>query len=87
MCLRSTAVCNTLSTVYVTFPGSPVTKTVFAASSDMPVTVKVPALETKEEDALTVYQTIPATQIFSVVRVSSTTDRGDGQGTLASLQK
>ena len=70
-----------MSTVYVTTAGSPVTETVFASGTA--------AIESSSvaPNGSTVYQTIPATRLFSLVPVSKVTSGGgiDGQSSLLAI--
>ncbi|KAL9124210.1 MAG: hypothetical protein Q9217_006439 [Psora testacea] len=63
---RSEAACKSLSTVYVTVPGSPITETVYAETSGAQVRESF-----VNKNGMTVFQTVPATQVISVVFASA----------------
>ncbi|KAL9098697.1 MAG: hypothetical protein Q9163_005690 [Psora crenata] len=63
---RAAALCHSVSTVYVTVPASPVTETIYAATAG----TGLEGSSINENDR-TVLNTLPATQVFSVVEASS----------------
>ena len=63
--------------MYVTVPGSPITETVYANGTGLPVVVEASSVE---PDGSIIYKTVPATQIFSVVQVSGTAKAYTGIG-------
>ena len=63
--------------MYVTVPGSPVTETVYASGTGPTVAIEASSVE---PNGSTIYRTVRATQVISVVQVSGTAKAYTGVG-------